>query len=184
MSCDIAMQGSDKFVIMIWCGWRVVEIYSEAKSDPKHIEDIIKSKAETHKVPQSNIVYDSDGLGNYLRGYLKNAKPFVNNATPLNGENYQNLKAQCYFKLAEKINHDKIFINWTDQTIKEVLCEELDVVKQHNADKDGKLSILPKEKVKELLGRSPDFSDAMAYRMFFDLKPKIEFRTLTKSIHS
>lgn len=178
MSCDIAMQGSDKFVIMVWSGFRIIEIYSEDKSDAKHIEDIIKSKAEFHRVPQSNIVYDADGLGSYLRGYLENAQPFVNNSKALNDENYQNLKTQAYFKLAEKINHDEIFINWTDQIVKELLIEELDTVKQYNADKDGKLSILPKEKVKEILSRSPDYADAMAYRMFFDFKPNQDFSSL------
>ncbi len=178
MSCDIAMQGSDKLVIFVWSGWRVIEIYTEAKSDAKHIEELIKAKAEAYKVPRTNIVYDADGLGAYLRGYLEDAKPFVNNAKPLNGENYQNLKTQCYYKLADKINQDEIFINFTDQSIKEILTEELDVVKQHNADKDGKLAILAKDKIKELLGRSPDISDAMAYRILFDLQTNQDFTSL------
>ena len=37
-------------------------------------------------------------------------------------------------------------------------------------NKDGKLKILQKEEVKENLGRSPDFSDSIMMRMFFELK--------------
>ena len=52
---------------------------------------------------------------------------------------------------------------------KELIIEELDVVKQKNPDKWGKLQILSKEEVKLLIGRSPDFSDTIAMRMRFEL---------------
>ena len=31
------------------------------------------------------------------------------------------------------------------------------------------LKIIPKETVKDIIGRSPDYSDALAMRMFFEL---------------
>jgi phage terminase large subunit len=37
------------------------------------------------------------------------------------------------------------------------------------------MGVLPKEKVKEIIGRSPDFSDAMMMRMYFELVPKKKF---------
>jgi len=37
-------------------------------------------------------------------------------------------------------------------------------------DSDGKLRILGKDKVKEGLGRSPDFADAMMMRMVLELR--------------
>ena len=58
--------------------------------------------------------------------------------------------------------------------IKKELTEELEWVQRHNADKDGKLAVLPKDKVKEHLGRSPDISDALMMRMWFELK-KFDF---------
>jgi hypothetical protein len=48
----------------------------------------------------------------------------------------------------------------------------LEQVKRKDIDKDGKLSVLPKEKIKELIGRSPDYSDALMMRMWFVLNPK------------
>jgi phage terminase large subunit len=38
-------------------------------------------------------------------------------------------------------------------------------------DKDGKRQVLPKDKVKELIGRSPDFSDTLMMRMWWELQP-------------
>lgn len=36
-------------------------------------------------------------------------------------------------------------------------------------DKDGKLKIVPKDEVKEALGRSPDIGDKFVMRMYFEL---------------
>ena len=47
--------------------------------------------------------------------------------------------------------------------------------KQYNMDKDGKKMVLPKDKVKENIGRSPDFSDMMMMRAYFDYKPIFQF---------
>ena len=59
-----------------------------------------------------------------------------------------------------------IVINDTD---KENIVEELDVIKQKNPDKWGKLQIITKEEIKELIWRSPDFADSIAMRMRFEL---------------
>ena len=39
----------------------------------------------------------------------------------------------------------------------------------HNPDKDNKLQIVPKDTVKAILGRSPDFSDALAMRCYYEI---------------
>jgi phage terminase large subunit len=49
--------------------------------------------------------------------------------------------------------------------------EELGVVKRKDMDKDGKLRILSKEEIKELIGRSPDYSDMIAQREYLELLP-------------
>ena len=35
---------------------------------------------------------------------------------------------------------------------------------------EGKLKIAPKEEIKEMIGRSPDFPDVMMMRMIFELR--------------
>ena len=44
---------------------------------------------------------------------------------------------------------------------------ELEVVKQRHMDKDTKLNILDKAGVKDLIGRSPDYSDMLMMRCKF-----------------
>jgi phage terminase large subunit len=42
-------------------------------------------------------------------------------------------------------------------------------------DKDGKRQVLPKDKVKEIIGRSPDFADTLMMREYFELAPQIKW---------
>jgi len=51
------------------------------------------------------------------------------------------------------------------------MSKELEQVKRDKIDSDGKLQLLSKEKVKESIGRSPDYSDALMMRMYFCFKP-------------
>lgn len=51
------------------------------------------------------------------------------------------------------------------------LIQELDVICETNIDKDGKKTITSKDKIKEDLGRSPDWADNFAMRMWFELAP-------------
>ena len=85
------------------------------------------------------------------------------------GQNYQNLKTQCYYKFAEEVNNGRIYIGSTKYR-KEII-EELEIVKRDKVDKDTqKLSIESKDIVKSKLGRSPDFADALIMRMWYDVK--------------
>lgn len=173
ITADIARFGSDKAVIMVWDGFRVIKIVSIDKCSVTELADKIKALSYEYLVPMNNVVCDEDGVGGGVVDIL-GCKGFTNNARPFEESDvvvqYQNLKSQCYFHLSYVINRDELFISETEY--KEIIIQELEQVKRHNIDKDGKLAIIPKEKVKELLGRSPDFSDALMMRMYFDLIPK------------
>jgi phage terminase large subunit len=173
ISADIARYGSDKMVILVWSGFRVIEIFTLDKSSITETAEAIKSLMNKHRVPLSNVVADEDGVGGGVVDIVR-CKGFVNNSKALKEENnnveYQNLKTQCYYKLAELIQSNKLFIDCNNADIQDTICKELEQVKRDKIDQDGKLRILPKEKVKELIGHSPDYSDALAMRFYFDLK--------------
>jgi hypothetical protein len=173
ISADIARYGSDKMVILVWSGFRVIEIFTLDKSSITETAEAIKSLMNKHRVPLSNVVADEDGVGGGVVDIVR-CKGFVNNSKALKEENnnveYQNLKTQCYYKLAELIQANKLFIDCNNADIQDTICKELEQVKRDKIDQDGKLRILPKEKVKELIGHSPDYSDALAMRFYFDLK--------------
>lgn len=178
LTADVARLGSDKAIIIVWFGFVIKEVHEFAISKTTDIQNAINALKVKHKIPNSNIIADEDGVGG---GVVDNCriKGFVNNSKALNDENYVNLKTQCYYKLAEKINANEIHINAElSEKQKESLIEELELIKSYNVDNDGKMQILPKAEVKSLLGRSPDYSDAMMMRMFFELKPPLKVRTL------
>ena len=106
---------------------------------------------------------------------LQGCYGFVNNSRPVGGDNFANLKSQCYFKLAELTEQGDIYVHCPDVTMKDQLIEELEQVKQKDMDKDGKKSVIPKDKVKELIGRSPDLSDCLMMRMALEIETVPEF---------
>lgn len=172
ISADIARFGKDKSVIMVWSGYRVIEVHKLSQKSTTEVSAYIKHLAKKHSIPYSQIIADEDGIGAGTVDQLA-CKGFVNNSRALTG-NYVNLKSECYYKLAELINQAGVWVMTEDITIKKDLIEELEWVQRYNADKDGKLAVMPKDKVKEHLGRSPDISDALMMRMWFDLK-KFDF---------
>lgn len=177
ITCDVARFGNDSTVIGVWDGYRV-KLHQYKGKSVVEVADIIKAFQVEHQVPSSQIVVDEDGVGGGVVDILR-CKGFVNNSSPLENpitrqkENFDNLKSQCYYKLAEMINDSKLYIN-ASGTMKEKIVEELEQVKQKSVDNDGKKGIIPKDKVKALIGRSPDFSDALAMRMIFEYTPKFQ----------
>ena len=183
ITCDVARFGSDKIVVIEWDGFR-----GKVKHFEKQSLDITGMKIEEIRyrlqIGVSDVLVDEDGLGGGIIDFLK-FKGFVNNSSALpapNGpldsknhpikENYDNLKSQCYFKLAERINKKLLYLQCDNEQIKQWIIEELEQVKQKSIDSDGKKGVMPKDKVKEIIGRSPDFADTIMMREWFELKPK------------
>lgn len=172
ITADIARLGSDKAVVMVWDGLTVIEIQEMAKGKLTDLQAIITQLKNKHSVVNSHIIADEDGVGGGVVDNLR-IKGFVNNSSALQDENYANLKSQCYFKLAEAINKGNVYIKAsTTLKQKEDIISELEQVKQDRVDSDSKLKVIPKATVKEILGRSPDYSDTMMMRMFFELSPQ------------
>lgn len=173
ISADIARFGSDKMVICVWSGFRVVELYTMNKSSITEIAQIIRDFAFKYKIPMANVIADEDGVGGGVVDIL-GCKGFVNNSKPMLVDNqivqYQNLKSQCYFKLADVIQADQMYINCNDGAVIDEITKELEQVKRDKIDSDGKLTIVSKETVKQFIGRSPDYSDALMMRMYFCFK--------------
>jgi len=164
ISADIAFK-NDGCVLFVWEGNTVIDIIKLDKDD--NVLDTIKSTAMKYNVQTRNITYDSDGVGQYINQYLKSAKGIINNGTPYKGENYKNLKTQLYFKLGELIRAGKIKIS-TDKYKKELENELMVIRRKEKLNTDSKMEINSKQEMKQILGHSPDFADAMAYRMVFE----------------
>ena len=168
ITCDVARFGKDKSVVMLWNGLKVIAIKEFAVNTITELASYIQSIQSTYAVNLNNIIVDEDGVGGGLKDILR-CKGFVNNSKPLKKENYQNLKTQCYYKLSDLINKAQISISKIDVDMKANLIEELEQVKRTNIDKDSKLCILSKDKIKDIIGRSPDYSDALMMRMYYEI---------------
>lgn len=186
ITCDVARLGADKTIIIVWDGWKAIKAKVFPKTKVTETADYVKALKKQYNVPTSNIICDEDGVGGGAvdilgcRGFVANSRAIVNKDTRKidrndknmpgidTAENFDMLKSQCYFKLAAKINDNLIDLSalrdWA-----EAITEELEQVKQKDIDSDMKKGVVPKDKVKELIGRSPDWSDTIMMRIWFDL---------------
>ena len=169
ISADIARYGKDKTVLIYWSGLRAEQFITMATNSVTEAANKIKELQQKYSVPLANICVDEDGVGGGVKDILR-CKGFVNNSKALKGENYVNLKTQCYYKLADYINKLSIHINCKDITIRNIITQELEQVRRKNYDKDTKLQLISKEEVKTAIGRSPDYSDALMMRLVYELK--------------
>lgn len=168
ITADVARLGRDKSVVISWKGFRgkIEKVFD--KNTITELKDYIKGLANELGVPMSKVVIDEDGVGGGLKDELV-CKGFVNNSRAAGWDNYRNLKTQCYFLLSEKVNNAEMFIQCNEKE-KELISQELDVIKRDKIDQDGKLSIVQKDKIKEWIGRSPDYSDAIMMRLYFNVR--------------
>lgn len=183
LSVDVARHGSDRTVIIMWHGFNIIKIQSFDDTTTKFIRELLEKISFNEGIPRMNIVIDEDGVGGGVVDEMKGVKGFINNSraieikqpqtdyTQIPKHNYSNLKSQCYFMLADYVSQGKIgCYDEIPMEIKEGLIQDLQQIKVKDADKDGKLQVIGKDEIKENLGRSPDFSDAMMMRFIFELK--------------
>jgi phage terminase large subunit len=181
ISADLAMQGRDKFIAGLCSGLRIKIAIAKEKSTGKSIEQDLTELKNDYGVGNSNIVADSDGLGSYLSSYIQNIKTFHGGASPRNKKEYNNLKSECGFKLSEFINKRELFIEGCTPSQQEEIIKELSMcLKRDNVDNDdSKKKLIPKERMKDLLGHSPDYLDMLLMYMIFYVKEEVEF-TVTR----
>ena len=157
ITADIALHGSDKFIVNVWSGMQLIKFVEVDKCDADEVETLLKKLADENKVMRSNITYDADGLGSFLRGYLKGAKPFNNGSKPIKVDgketNYKNLKSQCGYLLAKKINSGEIYFNCNID--RSEMIKELECLQSYSLDSEAKIQLMPKAKIKEIIGHSP-----------------------------
>lgn len=176
ITADIARYGNDKTVIYYWDGLILKDCKTIESSSLPFVKDAIREMEIQYQVPRSRVIIDEDGIGGGVLdmlsgaiGFMANRRCFeVKDLGKMVPANYQNLKTQCSYRLAEMINRREISVE--PESIRELLSQELGQLKTKDADKDGKLKVIPKEEIKTNIGRSPDYLDAMIMRMFFEYK--------------
>jgi phage terminase large subunit len=180
LTADIARLGSDKAVILVWEGLSIIEAITFDKSRMTEIQSAIMALRTKHSIPSHSCIADEDGVGGGvvdnlgIKGFVNNSRPIaISTPTGIITPNYFNLQTQCCYLLAEKIQTNEIaFIADISEKHKEEIVEEMEQLKSYNSDSEGKIRILPKEQIKQNIGRSPDWRDAIMMRMYFELSNK------------
>lgn len=186
MTIDVARLGVDKTVMYLWEGWTLTGVRVYAKQDTAVTTEKAKTIAEKKEIAYSRIVPDEDGVGGGVVDNMRGVRGFVANSTALDNpqtkekENYANLKSQCSYVLADKVNTHKMAVKvkpenfrsqvpgMTYEVWKDQFIEELESVKSKNPDRDAPRRIRAKDEVKEEIGRSPDFADTAVMRALLE----------------
>ena len=167
--CDVARFGSDKARIVVFDEFIIIEHHSFDVSKTTDIQNCINAMRRKHMIQANDCIADEDGVGGGVVDNC-NISGFVNNSRPTNKQ-YEHLKSECGYLLAENIQNFYFHADTTQQE-QEDIESELGQLKTFDADKDGKLRILPKVKIKDNIGHSPDWLDIFIMRMYYNL-PKI-----------
>lgn len=172
-AADIAGKGHDRF-IGYSCNGNVYRIAIDEEYSPgRKVETMLRQVMVSDGIPRSKMVVDADGIGQFVESYLNGIKEF-HGGQPPSDPRFANVKAECYFKLAEMVKRRTIYIiNATPQQ-EERIKEELGAIKQAHIDNDtSKLNINSKDEQKGILGHSPDYADGLAMSMIFRSVPKV-----------
>lgn len=173
ITADIARLGKDKTVVYVWDDFRVIEIKEYDISRINFIVDEIKALQKQYNINDNNVIVDEDGVGGGVVDYL-HCNGFVNNSVPIkvNGlkDNFASLKDQCYYYLAEKINRNELYVDCNEK-IEKHLTEELEMVRLPKEIDTSRIRLMSKDEIKKRIGRSPDYSDALMMRIWFNVNP-------------
>jgi phage terminase large subunit len=173
--CDAARDGGDKITAFVFDGLQLIDFDFWTKEKTNVTAQRLARKAMLYGISSSRILVDANGIGGGVIDQLpEGVVEFVNNAKALNNENYRSLKDQCGYVLAEHIKAGKIGMGGANipEQEQELITEELEWLRSFDDEKGGKARLLPKDKIKENIGRSPDFLDTLLMRMYFELKSK------------
>lgn len=186
ITADVARFGSDAARIGVWDDWDLIEVISFDISKTTEIQAAIDALRSKHQIAKHDCIADEDGVGGGvvdncgIKGFVNNARPFKEQVSDSSKEipNYENLQTQCLFGLADKINENQVNIS-ADLSIeeREMIIEELGTIERDSSDLK-KLKLTKKAKIKENIGRSPDWRDLMLMRKYFDYA-----EGLTNSFH-
>jgi phage terminase large subunit len=169
LSVDVARFGSDRSVVVVWSGLVVIECLVYSKLSTTELSSEIREQIQKYGIHPNNVIVDSDGVGGGVADQIRGTN-FINNSKALHDQNFINLKSQCYVKLSELFKEGKISLNLMDPSKIDELTQELLAIKLKDMDKDNKVAVQSKDEMKKILGKSPDLSDALMMRVYYEIK--------------
>lgn len=188
-SADIAFTGGDNFVLWHWVGFHCTDLVV-LRLDSKTLVSVVQAKLREWGVEERNFTYDMQGIGQYFKGFFRDAVPFNNQAAPIPAKRseadgvkflYKDLKSQCAFLFYRAVKERTIsfapellsrkfsgdgFDKWT---LRQILQKERKMLRRDENDNSRGFRLISKKIAKRYVGHSPDFFESLLYRMIFTL---------------
>ncbi len=165
LGLDVARYGDDSSVITKKHGLKVFPLLQRTKLGGDEVANW--GMACYNNMSADAIVVDTIGTGGTVYDLLVRQGVFAidgNNAMQATDpDRYKNKRAESYWKLSQSIKKGLIELPDDDDLAEELLAIE------YFFDTAGRIQILDKKKIKEVLGRSPDKADSVALTFFTDV---------------
>jgi len=189
-TADVALQGGDNFVMWLWQGWHVKDVYV-CRNDSRTLVNTIQAKLLEWGVQEENFTYDYQGIGQLIEGFFPNALGFVNQGAPIATSKaeeegikklYKDLKSQCTVMLYKKFRDCELSIDthlldmsfdghgYGKMPLRDILMRERKCIRRTKDSEGRAFQIIPKSDMKKIIGHSPDFFESFIFRMVFSLK--------------
>ena len=190
---DVADDGTDKTIFAFWHGLELYRIEEYSRLNTEMIINQTREYQAEEQIPMTQTLVDAIGVGagvasssllDGIVGYKSSYQAIKTEESPVLLPNvhyrenapltseYKNLRSQCIFTLAELVNNHKLAVAIDSGIIKERIIEELSLY-QDASKGDGKRMATYKEDIKEVLGRSPDITDTLIMRMYFEIRERM-----------
>lgn len=160
---DVARFGDDTTTAYLRRGRNVQLLFKVNGADSFAIYEKVRQGIMSHNLKKNRTILNFDGTGGFASGAVDICRKggfFVNelhfNAIANNVSDYfGNLRTLMYFNFSEAAKRG-LSIPYDEQVEMQLSCV------RYFIDGQGKRRIIPKEQIKEILGYSPDDSDAIA----------------------
>ena len=189
---DVALQGGDNCWMWLIVGNHIADV-DVCQVDSEQLVSHTRNRLRQWGVLEEDFTYDANGIGGLMRGFFKKAVPFNNMEAPYGAtekdrkvakQDYDTLKSQCLFDLADAIKYGRISISrdllskrfsgkgFENRTLREILMEERRCIKvdQEKANRGKGKCLIQKGEMKKIIHRSPDALESLGYSRIFWVK--------------
>lgn len=185
LTIDVAMEGGDKFIIWVWDGWHLVDVFIYKNISAPEIIREVQEVAKRYRIPNNRIIYDALGMGAFMgskyqnKGFIPNSIGYKSNGTPKDRSTFTDLNAEITNEFVigvidGKISFDPSVLKKTfeGKTIAEQLLLEVRAMRwqKDNGITRGKLKLIPKKEMRQIIGCSPDGIDSLKMRFYANYK--------------
>lgn len=170
---DIALR-DDWLVLWAMDGMHIIDVDARRYVKSEAVIDIILEFLKRNDVPKENFAFDVNGIGNWLKQSeeMRGCFGFDNKAPAKDKTSYNTRKSECAGMLIDALQNGQISIDesvlrrtYTEKripfTIRDRLVEERIIIKWK--EEENPKALIQKKDMKGLLGRSPDFIEALLY---------------------